>query len=493
MNKIYESTRDKNERIEGAKAILQGLSSDGGLFVLSDLTSRKIDLSSLVTKSYYEIAQTILEIFLDDFTKDEIVNCVANAYENKFTSDMITPLVKLKDAYVLELFHGPTSAFKDVGLSLLPQLVSTALKKTGADYDILILTATSGDTGKAALEGFKDVDKTKIMVFYPNEGVSKVQETQMKTQQGSNVLVCAIEGNFDDAQSGIKKLFVDTDFKEQLAKDNIHLSSANSINIGRLIPQMVYYFSAYANLVKSGEIKMGDKVNYIVPTGNFGNILAGYYAKQIGLPVHKLVCASNENNVLYDFFETGEYNRNRDFLKTSSPSMDILISSNLERLLYYASGCDNVYIKELMEELNQNGSYKLKDEVLQAIRKDFMWGYATSEECTNIIKQVYEKDQYLLDPHTAVAYKVLLDHVDKEHKNIVLSTASPYKFAKSVVHALYKSDESDEFEQMKQLYEKTQVDIPINLQNLNTLPLLHNDVIKKEDMKDYVKKHIKEI
>lgn len=493
MNKVYESTRDKHERIKPAKAILQGLSNDGGLFVLSDLTSRTLDISSLADKDYYEIAQDVLTLFLDDFTREEIKDCVYNAYKGKFSTDEITPLVKLSDAFVLELFNGPTSAFKDVGLSMLPQLTSTALKKTNADYDVLILTATSGDTGKAALEGFKDVDKTKIMVFYPNDGVSKVQETQMKTQQGKNVKVCAIEGNFDDAQSGIKKLFVDDAFKAELAKEDIRLSSANSINIGRLIPQMVYYFYAYAQLVKTGEIKLGDKINYIVPTGNFGNILAGYYAKQIGLPVNKLVCASNDNNVLYDFIQSGEYNRKRNFLKTISPSMDILISSNLERLLYYASGCDNAYIKEIMDELNTKGSYKVKEDVLKSIQKDFTCGYATNEQTAETIKTVYEKDDYLLDPHTAVAYKVLLDDVDKEHKNVVLSTASPYKFTDSVYHSLHSEDASDEFELMKKLNEETGVVIPKNLQDLDKLPVLHEDVIEKDEMKEYVLKNVKEM
>ena len=493
MNKIYESTRDKNERIEPAKAILQGLSNDGGLFVLSDLTSRKLDISSLIDKDYYKIAQDVVSIFLDDFTKEEIKDCVYNAYKGKFSNDEITPLVKLNDAYVLELFHGPTSAFKDIGLSMLPQLTSTALKKTDVDYDVLILTATSGDTGKAALEGFKDVDRTKIMVFYPNDGVSKVQETQMKTQQGKNVEVCAIEGNFDDAQTGIKKMFVDDSFKADLAKENIRLSSANSINIGRLIPQIVYYFYAYAQLVKTGEIKAGDKINYIVPTGNFGNILAGYYAKQIGLPVNKLVCASNDNNVLYDFIQSGEYNRKRNFLKTISPSMDILISSNLERLLYYASGCDSAYIKEVMEELNAKGSYKVKQDILKVIQKDFACGYATNEETAKTIKTVYEKEQYLLDPHTAVAYKVLLDDIDKEHKNVVLATASPYKFTDSVYHSIYGEDDGNEFELMKKLNEETKVVIPKNLQDLDLLPVLHEDIIEKEKMKEFIIRNLKEI
>ena len=410
---IYESTRDKNKQITPSAAILQGLSEEGGLFVLRELGKNKLNIENLLEKNYYEIAEEVLNLFVD-FSKEEIKECVENAYRGKFSSGNITPTVKLEDGYVLELFHGPTSAFKDVGLSLLPQLTKTALNNSNDKNDILILTATSGDTGKAALEGFKDVPRTKIMVFYPNDGVSVVQKTQMQTQEGQNTKVCAIHGNFDDAQTGIKNLFMDEEFKKLVLEKNIKLSSANSINIGRLIPQVVYYIVSYIDLVKNNEITLGEKVNFVVPTGNFGNILAGYYAKQIGLPVNKLVCASNSNNVLYDFLTTGEYNRNRNFLKTVSPSMDILISSNLERLLYYVSGCDNEYIESLMTDLAQNGSYKVNDEVFSKIRETFSTGYATDEQTKEVIKNIYEKDGYLLDTHTAVAYKVLLDNLDEE-------------------------------------------------------------------------------
>ncbi|OCN03788.1 threonine synthase [Erysipelotrichaceae bacterium MTC7] len=486
MNQYYESTRDASITLSPAKAILQGLSNDGGLFVVSDLKDRQIDMKRIVGKNYYEIAEEVFALFLPDFTKEEIQACVEAAYRGKFSNEEVTPLVKLKDGFVLELFNGPTSAFKDVGLQMLPQLTKTALKKTNADYEVLILTATSGDTGKAALEGFKDVDHVKIMVFYPNDGVSKVQEMQMKTQTGNNVKVCAIEGNFDDAQSGIKKLFVDDNFKAELAKENIKLSSANSINIGRLLPQMVYYFYAYASLVEQGEITLGDEINFVVPTGNFGNILAGYYAKQVGLPVHKLVCASNDNNVLYDFIQTGRYDRKRDFLKTISPSMDILISSNLERLLFFASGCDNAYIKELMDDLAKEGSYQVKEDVLANIQKDFKAGYATNQQTQETIRDVYKNDNYLLDPHTAVAYKVLLDDVDTAHKNVVLSTASPYKFTNSVYEALHGETTDDEFILMNKLHEETQVPIPANLVDLDKKPVLHNDVIEKDAMESYV-------
>ena len=493
MKKIYESTRNRNQKADATKAILQGLSDDGGLFVVRDIEQCSYDITELKDKDYSTIAEEILSLFFDDFSKEEIKDCVQQAYLGKFENDEITPVIPLHDAYVLELFRGPTSAFKDVGLQMLSQLTSSALYKTKADYDVLILTATSGDTGKAALEGFKDVEHTKIIVFYPNDGVSKVQETQMKTQTGKNLKVCAINGNFDDAQTAIKQLFVDQEFKATLAKQNIKLSSANSINIGRLVPQIVYYVYAYACLLKQGAIEVGEEVNFIVPTGNFGDILAGYFAKQIGLPIHKLVCASNDNHVLYDFIQTGIYDRRRDFLKTISPSMDILISSNLERLLYYASGCDNAYVKQLMEDLSNKGYYQVTDDVLKTIQKDFACGYATNAETENTIKAVYELDHYVLDPHTAVAYKVLLDDKDQEHKNIVLSTASPYKFTDSVYSALYGKVEDDEFSLMKKLHQKTNVTIPKNLENIDRLEIVHEDTIEKEDMKKYVLDKVKEI
>ncbi|NBK97315.1 MAG: threonine synthase [Erysipelotrichia bacterium] len=493
MNKFYESTRDKNIKMKASEAILQGLSNEGGLFVYRDLKACKLDVAKLVGKDYYQIAIEVLKLFLHDFSEEEVEHCVYHAYQNKFSKAEVTPLVSLSDGYVLELFNGPTSAFKDVGLSMLPQLTKTALAKSAIKEDILILTATSGDTGKAALEGFKDVPRTKIMVFYPNHGVSTVQEAQMKTQEGKNVKVCAIEGNFDDAQTGIKNLFVDEDFKKELANKGIKLSSANSINIGRLIPQMVYYVYAYTKLVADQKIQLGEEVNFVVPTGNFGNILAGYYAKQVGLPIHQLVCASNENNVLYDFLTTGTYNRKRHFLKTISPSMDILISSNLERLLYYVSDGDNAYVKSLMEDLNQKGEYRVNENIQAKIKESFACGYATNEETQATIKKVYEQDHYLLDPHSAVAYKVLLEHEDKEHVSVVLSTASPYKFTRSVYEALYHTSEEDEFQLMKQLHEKTKVAIPANLKDLDQKAILHQDVIEKTVMKQYVLKKVDEL
>lgn len=490
---IYESTRDNKIKFNASEAILQGLSEEGGLFVLRELENKRIDIKNLLDKDYYEIAQEVLKLFLGDFTEDEIKNCVYDAYKGKFLTDDITPLVKVGKDYVLELFNGPTSAFKDVALSLLPHLTKVALTKSKDTRDILILTATSGDTGKAALEGFKDVDRTKIIVFYPNDGVSKVQELQMRTQEGKNTKVCAINGNFDDAQSGIKEIFVDEEFKKEMEKQGIKLSSANSINIGRLVPQMVYYIFAYVEMVKRGEITFGEKINFVVPTGNFGNILAGYYAKMVGLPINKLICASNGNNVLYDFIKTGVYNRKRDFLKTNSPSMDILISSNLERLLYYVSGCDNEYISSLMRELKENGEYRVTQEMFDKIRENFATGYATDEETENVIKNIYEKEDYLLDTHTAVAYKVLDENRENNYKNIILSTASPYKFTNSVYKSIFDDVDEDEFVTMKKLSENTKTDIPKNLKDLDKKEVRHSDVIEKGDIKEYILKKVGEL
>jgi len=491
-NTIYESTRDRNIKSSPSKALLEGLSSDGGLFVIRDIQNLSVDMDKLTNKNYFEIAQEILKIFLD-FTDEEINECVYNAYENKFSSPKITPLVKLKDGYILELFNGPTSAFKDLGLLMLPQLISKALDKTGIKEDILILTATSGDTGKAALEGFRDVPRTKILVFYPYGKVSKVQEMQMLTQEGANLDVVAIHGNFDDAQSGVKNLFRNEEFREILKRENLQLSSANSINIGRLVAQVVYYFAGYMQLIENKEIATGQKVNFVVPTGNFGNILAGYYAKILGLPIGKLICASNNNNVLHDFISTGIYDRRREFLKTISPSMDILISSNLERLLYYVSDCDNFYVNKLMSDLKEEGFYRVEDNILAKIKENFLSGYASDQETREIIKEIYENDNYLLDTHTAVAYKVLLDLLEKNpeklgnYKNIVLSTASPYKFSKDVFEAFGEEKKiEDEFLIMEKLHEKTKVAIPENLKNLDQKKKLHNSVIPKEEMKDYV-------
>ena len=474
----YISTRNKNIVKNDKVALLQGLSEDGGLFVLENFKD-KIDLEKLLNKSYTEIALEVLKLFFS-FDEKKLKSVIEKAY-SKFSTSKVTPLVELKKSYILELFHGPTSAFKDVALTLLPHLIQLALE--GTNQEILVLTATSGDTGKAALEGFKDVAQTEIIVFYPKNGVSKVQELQMRTQEGKNTKVCAIEGNFDDAQTGVKNIFLDENLQKKLGDKKF--SSANSINIGRLTPQIVYYIVSYVELVKNNKIKMGDKINFVVPTGNFGDILAGYYAKKLGLPVNKFICASNNNNVLYDFLTTGTYDRNREFLKTISPSMDILISSNLERLLYDLSGADDKYIKFLMEDLNKNGKYQVNDEILKKIKEQFGAGYATDEETAKTIKKVWEEEKYLLDPHTAVAYKVMLEQ-NLSEPTVVLSTASPYKFCASVANALLNIHDEDEFVLMQKLYETTKVEIPENLKNLKSKEILHSDIIKKEEMPEYV-------
>ena len=474
----YISTRNKNIVKNDKVALLQGLSEDGGLFVLENFKD-KIDLEKLLNKSYTEIALEVLKLFFL-FDEKKLKSVIEKAY-SKFSTSKVTPLVELKKSYILELFHGPTSAFKDVALTLLPHLIQLALE--GTNQEILVLTATSGDTGKAALEGFKDVAQTEIIVFYPKNGVSKVQELQMRTQEGKNTKVCAIEGNFDDAQTGVKNIFLDENLQKKLGDKKF--SSANSINIGRLTPQIVYYIVSYVELVKNNKIKMGDKINFVVPTGNFGDILAGYYAKKLGLSVNKFICASNNNNVLYDFLTTGTYDRNREFLKTISPSMDILISSNLERLLYDLSGADDKYIKSLMEDLNKNGKYQVNDEILKKIKEQFGAGYATDEETAKTIKKVWEEEKYLLDPHTAVAYKVMLEQ-NLSEPTVVLSTASPYKFCASVANALLNIHDEDEFVLMQKLYEATKVEIPENLKNLKSKEILHSDIIKKEEMSEYV-------
>lgn len=474
----YISTRNKNIVKNDKVTLLQGLSEDGGLFVLENFKD-KIDLEKLLNKSYTEIALEVLKLFFS-FDEKKLKSVIEKAY-SKFSTSKVTPLVELKKSYILELFHGPTSAFKDVALTLLPHLIQLALE--GTNQEILVLTATSGDTGKAALEGFKDVAQTEIIVFYPKNGVSKVQELQMRTQEGKNTKVCAIEGNFDDAQTGVKNIFLDENLQKKLGDKKF--SSANSINIGRLTPQIVYYIVSYVELVKNNKIKMGDKINFVVPTGNFGDILAGYYAKKLGLPVNKFICASNNNNVLYDFLTTGTYDRNREFLKTISPSMDILISSNLERLLYDLSGADDKYIKSLMEDLNKNGKYQVNDEILKKIKEQFGAGYATDEETAKTIKKVWKEEKYLLDPHTAVAYKVMLEQNFSE-PTVVLSTASPYKFCASVANALLNIHDEDEFVLMQKLYETTKIEIPENLKNLKSKEILHSDIIKKEEMPEYV-------
>ncbi len=489
MFQSYESTRNSDLKSTASKAVLKGIADDGGLYVMRNLEDKKVDINSLVGKNYMEIAEAILNVMLDDFPEDKIKECIKNAYTDKFSKKEITPLVKVGENYVVELFHGPTSAFKDVALSILPHLMTSSYQMNDMKGEVIILTATSGDTGKAALEGFKDVEGTKIIVFYPDGGVSQVQKAQMVTQEGKNTFVCAIEGNFDDAQTGVKNIFANDKINKDLAANNKVLSSANSINIGRLVPQIVYYFTSYIKLVEKQTIKIGDKVNFSIPTGNFGNILAGYYAKILGLPINKLICASNENNVLYDFIKTGTYDKNREFHKTISPSMDILVSSNLERLLYYLSGKDNQLVKSLMDQLNKEGKYEISDQMAEKLGQDFYGGCVFKGQAQETIKNTFERYGYLLDTHTAVAYKALEDYKIETQDNtvsLVLSTASPYKFTKSVYEALFGITKDDEFNLMEELLEKTNVSIPENLRNLQNKEIRHQDVCSVNEMKNYV-------
>lgn len=487
MVKDYQSSRNPKIKASASEAILSGLSSDGGLFVLNNLEAYRYPIENLQDKNYQGIAQDIFQLFFKEFSTEEIKACVENAYDKKFTDSKIVPIKKLKEAYLLELFHGPTSAFKDIALSALPHLMEIALTLKKSSQKIMILTATSGDTGKAALEGFKDSSTVEIMVFYPNEGVSRMQQLQMQTQMGANVEVVAIKGNFDDAQRGIKELFNDQEVQQAYATKNYQLSSANSVNIGRLIPQIVYYFDAYRQLVQNNEIELGQHVDFVVPTGNFGNILAGYHAKKLGLPINQLICASNANHILSDFLATGIYDSRREFLKTTSPSMDILISSNLERLLFYVSGSDASYVSECMEQLKINGFFKVTPMILKQLQTDFGFGYATDEAVADVIQKVYQEEGYVLDPHTAVAYQVMLSNPSSPYPKVVLATASPYKFTKSVAQALkLPLTTKDEFSMIEELEKATGEKAPQNLKAVKNLPIRHQTCIEKVEMKNYV-------
>ena len=474
---IYHSTRDEKLTAVPARAVLEGIAPDGGLYVC-DPGKLDFDWQGTLQKDTMSMVADILGVLLPDF--QDMNGLVRASYAGKFASDDLTPLVPVGERYVLELYHGPTSAFKDVALSVLPRLVSAAAKQEGAG-DVVILTATSGDTGKAALEGFHDVPGTRIMVFYPAGGVSPVQEAQMVTQEGGNVRVCAIRGNFDDAQTGVKKVFGDPAIAAELAKRNIRLSSANSINWGRLVPQIVYYFAAYAQLLKAGKVRFGDKVDFCVPTGNFGDILAGYYAKQMGLPVGRLICASNENNVLTDFLTTGTYTAKREFFKTTSPSMDILVSSNLERLLYHVTGSD-AEVAGLMKSLSETGSYTVRPETLAAIQESFGCGWSSEEEVAGEIRARYEQDGYLCDTHTAVAFHVAGRHKREGVPMVVLSTASPYKFPRSVLEALGHTAPQNDFEAMQELEEATGRTAPASLAALRQKAERFNTVIDPEQI-----------
>ena len=490
MAVLYGSTRGNGEKITASMAILKGLAEDGGLFVPDSIPALDVPLKELLGKSYQEIAYQVMSRLLTDFTEEELRNCINRAYDSKFDTPEIAPLVKKGNSYYLELFHGSTIAFKDMALSILPHLLTTAAKKNGVTNEIVILTATSGDTGKAAMAGFADVPGTRIIVFYPKNGVSKVQELQMVTQRGENVNVVAIHGNFDNAQSGVKAMFEDTELAEELAKKGYQFSSANSINIGRLVPQICYYVYAYAQLCKDGKIAEGEKINVVVPTGNFGNILAAFYAKNMGLPIDKLICASNDNKVLYDFFRTGTYDRNREFVLTTSPSMDILISSNLERLIYRIAGNDADKNRELMSALTGNGKYEITEE-MKAQLADFYGNFASEAETAAEIRRLYEKCGYVIDTHTAVASAVYGKYVAEtgDHKTTVIaSTASPFKFTRSVMDAIdTKYDVMGDFELVDELSKIAKVKVPGAIEEIRTAPILHDTQCDVDKMKDTVK------
>jgi threonine synthase len=491
MSLFYKSTRDDSVKVTASQAILKGLAPDGGLFVPESIPSFDKSLEELSKMSYKEVAYEVMKLMLDDFTEEELKACIDKAYDEKFDTDVIAPLVKADGAYYLELFHGATIAFKDMALSILPHLLITSAKKNDVHNEIVILTATSGDTGKAALAGFADVKGTRIIVFYPKNGVSPIQEKQMVTQKGDNTYVIGIKGNFDDAQTGVKKIFGDKELEKEMAEAGFQFSSANSINIGRLVPQIVYYVYAYTRLLADGEIKAGDKINAVVPTGNFGNILAAFYAKNMGLPINKLICASNENKVLYDFFTTGEYDRNREFVLTTSPSMDILISSNLERLIYRIAGNSAKKNSELMESLKNTGKYEITPE-MKAQLSDFYGNYATESEDAATIKKLYEDTGYVIDTHTAVAatvYEKYKKETGDDTVTVIASTASPYKFTRSVMDAIdSKYDSMTDFELVDELSKISNVAVPQAIEDIRTAPVLHDTVCEVNEMSSSVKK-----
>lgn len=490
MEILYKSTRGTGECVKASEAILKGLSKDGGLFVPTAIPKLDISMDRLAEMSYQEIAYEVMSRFLTDFTEEELKACIAKAYDSKFDTQEIAPLVKAGGAYYLELFHGATIAFKDMALSILPHLLTTSAKKNHVKNEIVILTATSGDTGKAAMAGFADVPGTRIIVFYPKNGVSPIQEKQMVTQKGNNTYVVGITGNFDDAQTAVKKMFNDKAMEEELDKADFQFSSANSINIGRLVPQIVYYVYAYVNLFKNGEIKDGEKINVTVPTGNFGNILAAYYAKNMGLPIDKLICASNENKVLFDFFSTGSYDRNRDFILTSSPSMDILISSNLERLIYRIVGENADKNREMMEQLSKGGIYQITEEMRSQLA-DFYGNFATEKETADAIKALYQNTGYVIDTHTAVAacvYEKYVKDTKDSTKTVIASTASPFKFTRSVMDAIdSKYDSMGDFELVDELSKIANVKVPNAIEEIRTAPVLHDTVVDVPDMPAAVK------
>lgn len=492
MNLVYHSTRNSEETATASEAILKGLTSDGGLFVPDSIPKLNVSLEDLTQMSYQEIAYAVMKEFLTDFTEEELKTCINNAYDSKFDTEEIAVTKKVDGAYYLELFHGATIAFKDMALSILPHLLVTSARKNNVKNEIVILTATSGDTGKAALAGFADVPGTKIIVFYPKSGVSPIQEKQMVTQKGDNTYVIGIKGNFDDAQTGVKKMFSNKELAKVMNDNGFQFSSANSINIGRLVPQVVYYVKAYADLLKQGALKAGEPMNVVVPTGNFGNILASYYAKQMGIPIGKFVCASNKNKVLFDFFETGKYDRNREFYVTTSPSMDILISSNLERMIYRIAGNDAKQCAKFMAALTKDGEYVITD-AMKAELSEFFGAFGSEEETAVKIKEVYDKEGYVMDTHTAVAavaydkYKAATG--DDKTPTVIASTASPYKFTRSVMDAIDPAyDAEDDFELVDELNKVSKTAIPKAIEEIRTAPVLHDTVCETAAVEDEVKK-----
>lgn len=487
---FYTSTRDNSVRVTASKAITDGISPDGGLYIPVEIPALSADeLKALCDADYKERAKKVLGLYLTDFSKDELDYCVEGAYKDgKFSSEKVAPVVKLHDnVSILELFKGPTCAFKDMALQILPYLLTVSAKKNLKDKEIVILVATSGDTGKAALEGFKDVDGTRILVFYPVDGVSPMQKLQMTTQEGNNVGVCAIKGNFDDAQTGVKSIFTNKEILKRFEENNLVFSSANSINWGRLAPQIVYYVSAYCDMVNNGSVKFGEKINIVVPTGNFGNILAAYFAKEMGLPVNKLICASNANRVLTDFIQSGTYNRNRDFYTTVSPSMDILISSNLERLLYILCGRDADVINDWFSQLGNKGVYTVSDDVNAKIKELFVAGCCDDVLTKETINETYNDYDYLADTHTAVAINVCNKYIEETGDMtpvVIASTASPFKFSKAVLGAVETDakDYDDEFSTVAALEELSSLKAPEQLSALKGKEVRFDKVASKEDM-----------
>ncbi len=493
MDLMYSSTRNDQIKITASQAILKGLADDGGLFVPEKIPVLDVSMDELAGMDYKETAYEVMSRFFTDFTREELTDCINKAYDSKFDTKEIAPLAEADDAYFLELFHGSTIAFKDMALSILPHLLITSARKNNIKNNIVILTATSGDTGKAALAGFADVEGTKIIVFYPKNGVSPIQEKQMVTQKGKNTFVVGIHGNFDEAQTGVKKMFNDRTLAAELDTAGYQFSSANSINIGRLIPQVAYYVYAYARLYKKGVIARDEKINVVVPTGNFGNILAAFYAKNMGLPIGKLVCASNENKVLVDFFQTGAYDKNRKFILTSSPSMDILISSNLERLIYRIAGNNAEKNKSMMENLLKEGRYEITDE-MRAQLSDFFGEYASEAETAATIKRIYEESGYIIDTHTAVAATVFRKYqkaTGDSSKTVIASTASPFKFSRSVMDAIdIKYDSMGDFELVDELSRLGKIAVPNAIEEIRNAEILHKKECEVEEMPEVVKEFL---